>query len=427
MSRFMTRRQAIAAVSTATVAAPTIVPAGVFGQNAPSNRIVMGCVGVGGMGSGNMNSFLGQRDCQIVAVADVDTAHRNNAKGRIDQAYGNGDCKAYTDYRELMARTDIDAISQACPDHWHALVAMAAAKSGKDMYGEKPFTHTLREGRAVADAFKRYGRVWQTGSWQRSQGHMRRAAEVVRSGRIGKLKHIDVGLPAGGGDRGAHAQPQQPPEGLDWDMWVGPAVATEFRPGWVHFHWRWWLDFGGGQMMDWIGHHNDIAHWGADLEYTGPVEVSATGTISGDRSVYNAHDSYDIRCTYANGVTTRLASGHFIPGGTKWIGDRGWVHVDRGAFSASDPAIINTPPEPGDVRLFESPGHHRNFLDCVKSRRLTITPAEVAHRSASPGHVGLVALLTGRKLRFDPDTETILNDESANSMLGYAYRGEWSL
>jgi hypothetical protein len=361
--RKVTRREFLkgAAASAALVALPTIVPASVFGagnQPVPSNRITMACVGLGGMGGGNMGSFLGQGDCRILAICDVDKGHAEGGKNAVNGRYGNKDCKTYGDFREVMARDDIDTIMLATPDHWHSLVGIAAAKSGKDVYGEKPFTHDLREGRAMADAMKQYGRVWQTGSWQRSTGDFRFACELVRNGRIGKVHTVEVGLPTGG--PGGSEKFCAPPPDLDYDMWVGPSPWAPYSPDRTHWNWRWHLDYGGGQLMD-------------------------------------------------------------------WIGDKGWVWVDRGGFDANPKSLLKETIRPDEINLYRSPGHHRNFLDCVKSRKLTITPAEVAHRSASLGHLCLVTLKVGRKIRFDPVKEEILGDPAANALLGRTLREPWQI
>jgi len=419
--------------SAATIAVlgfPSIVPSsalGADGRPAPSNRITMGCIGVGGMGSGNMGSFLGQNDCQVLAVCDVDANHARDAKNTVDRRYGNQDCKAYRDFRELLARDDIDAISLATPDHWHAIPAIMAARAGKDIYGEKPFSHDLREGRAMCEAIRQHGRIWQTGSWQRSGATFRFACELVRNGRIGKVHTVEVGLPTGA--PGGSENYCDPPPHLDYDFWVGPAPWAPYSPNRTHWDWRWQLDYGGGQMMDWIGHHGDIAQWGLGTEYTGPVEVEPVQAEFPRTGLFNAPTVYKFICKYRNGVTMIVANAgnSGIRMGTKWIGTDGWVWVDRGGFETSPRSLMQEKIRPDEINLYRSPGHHRNFLDCVKSRKPTITPAEVAHRSASIGHLGQIAMLTGRKIRFNPDTEQIIGDEAASRLLGRAYREPWHL
>jgi len=418
------------AAAGAVLALPTIVPAsalGAEGKVAPSNRITMACVGVGGQGSGNMNEFLGQSDCQVVAVCDVDKGHANGAKGTVDKRYSNADCKAYADFREVLARDDIDTMSLGTPDHWHAIPAILAARSGKDVYGEKPFSHDLREGRAMVNAMKQYGRVWQTGSWQRSDGRFRFACELVRNGRIGKVHTVEVGLPTG--SPGGSEQFTDPPPDMDYNFWVGPSPWAPYSPDRTHWNWRWQLDYGGGQMMDWIGHHGDIAQWGNGTEYTGPVEVEPVNAEWPKEGLWNAPTSYKFICTFADGVKMIIANDRQVSKGmgAKWIGDKGWVWVDRGGFDAEPRTLLKDTIRPDEINLYRSPGHHRNFLDCVKSRRLTITPAEVAHRSASLGHLGLIALQVGRKFKWNPETEEIAGDPTAASMLGRAKREPWNI
>jgi len=424
----ITRRRFLGAAAAA-AAAPLIIPdrvLGLAGQVAPSNRITIGCIGLGGMGNGNLDSFLGQNDTMVLAVCDVDSNHLRGAAEKVNRHNRNNDCKAYKDFRELVARDDIDAISLATPDHWHAIPAVAALKSGKDVYGEKPLAHSIREQQAIVDACRKYGRVWQTGSWQRSVSNFREAVELVLNGYIGRITHVEVGLPTGG--PGGSEQFTDPPEGFDYDFWVGPAPWAPYSKDRTHWNWRWQLDYGGGQLLDWIGHHCDIAHWGMGADYTGPVEVEATGEFPKE-GLWNAPIHYTVTCKYANGVIYTIAdsgSGK-VRSGTKWIGTDGWVWVDRGGFDASNKAWLREGNAPKKINLLRSPGHHRNFLDCVKSRRTTLTPAEVAHRSATPGHLGMIAMQLGRKIRWNPDTEEIINDPVASSMLGRAMREPWQL
>jgi len=412
---------------------PYIVPSSVLGKAgsvAPSNRITMGCIGIGWQGGSNMNSFLGHKDCQIIAACDVDKNHLQGAVNRINGRYKNKDCSVYHDFRELLARDDIDAVSLGLPDHWHAVPAVAAAKSGKDIFGEKPLSHNLKEGRAMCDAVKRYGRVWQTGSWQRSQSHFRQACELVINGRVGKVHTVEVGLPSGHSDFGGTKGQEgigPPPAELDYDFWIGPAPYSPYCPARVHKNWRWHLDLGGGQLMDWIGHHVDIAHWGLGCDYTGPSEIEGQGEYP-KVGLWNTATKYRLTAKYPKGVTMTIAGGHRdIRGGTKWIGEDGWVWVDRGGMDANPKEILKEKIGPDEIHLFQSPGHWRNFLDCVKSRKTTLTPCEVAHRSATPGHLGQIAMLLGRKIRFNPETEEIPGDPTATRMLGRPMRSPWHI
>jgi len=385
----------------------------------------MGAIGLGGMGNGNLGAFLNMKDVVVVAVCDVDSNHLDGAVKRVNDHYKNQDCKACKDYRDLIARGDLDAVSMATPDHWHALTAIACARAGIDVYGEKPITHDLKEGRALCDAFKLHGRVWQTGSWQRSVENFHHACELVRNGRVGKVHTCEVGLPTG---RETDARPVKDiPAGLDWDFWVGPSPCQAYR-GESHWNWRWMLDFGGGQMMDWIGHHADIAHWGLDFDYTGPVEVEGSGKFPAE-GLYDAPTEYKFTATYANGVKFTIANDRQQPMGmgARWIGDAGWIHVDRGRILSEPEGLLREVIGPGETKLYYSRNHHRNFIDCVKSRKLTITPCEVAHRSASVGHLGQIAMVTGRKIRWNPEKEEIISDPGAAALLGRAYRKPWVL
>jgi predicted dehydrogenase len=412
---------------------PTIVRASALGRSgaaAPSNRIVMAGVGFGMMGFPNMESFLGKDEVQWVAVCDLDKNHLLEAKDIVDKKYGTTDCATYHDFRELLLRRDLDAISLAVPDHWHAILAISSARAGLDIYAEKPLFHELREGRAMCEAVKRYGRVWQTGSWQRSVENFHRACELVRNGRIGKVRRIEVGLPSGHFDFaktfGQEAITPAPPE-LDYDFWVGPAPYAPYCKARVHMNWRWNMDFGGGQLMDWIGHHGDIAHWGMGWDYAGPVEVEGRGEFP-KQGIYNSALSYYITAVYPDGTPMIIAGGHpEIRGGTKWIGDYGWIWVDRGGFETSPAGLVHEVIGPNEIKLTESRDHYQNFLDAVRSRGLTIAPCEVAHRSASVGYLGVIAIELGRKLRWDPAAETIIGDPEADRLLGRAYRQPWVL
>ncbi len=408
------------------VAFPYVVPASVFGQAgnvSPSERITMGCIGVGSQGSGNMNNFLGKRDAQVIAVCDVDKSHRDKARDTVNKRYGNSDCKTYHDFRELIARDDIDALSLAMPDHWHSIPVLTGARAGKDMYGEKPLARTIREGMIMRDTVNRYGRIWQTGSWQRSVRDFRRACELVINGRIGKVTKVEVGLPTGGG---AGNNPIQPvPDSVDWDFWLGPAPLVPYR-GVIHWNWRWMMDYSGGQLTDWAGHHIDIAHWGLGLDETGPVEIEGKAEYPKD-GIYDVPTAYKFTCKYKNGLEMIVANDRQVPKGmgTTWYGDGGWIHVRRGKLEASTDKILKEVIGPEETQLYNSGDHHQNFLDCVKSRKKTITPIEVAHRSISVALLGEIAMLLGRKIRWNPDKEEFVNDEEATRLLSRPMRSPW--
>jgi len=433
--RDIDRRQFLrqAAGAAAVMAFPIIIPSSALGNAgnvAASNRIVMGCIGVGSQGSGNMRGFLGKKQAQIVAVCDVDKRNRDRAKKTVDDRYGNNDCRTYSDFRDVIERKDIDALSLALPDHWHSIPVVMAARAGKDMYGEKPLARTIREGRAMADAVHRYGRIWQTGSWQRSVQNFHRGCELVRNGRIGKVHKVEVGLPTGG--PGGEPTVQSPPDELDWDFWLGPALWRPFMKysrRAPHWDWRWIMDFSGGQLTDWAGHHIDIAHWGLGLDETGPVEIEGKGVYPKD-GVYDAPTEYKFTCKYANGITMIVANDRQQPKGmgTVWYGEKGWVYVDRGDKLDAEPkSILNETIGPDEIKLYESRDHQQNFLDCVLTRKKTITPIETALRSIRVGLLGEIAMLTEANLRWDPDKEIFLNNEKANRMLSRPMRSPWHL
>jgi predicted dehydrogenase len=429
----MSRRSFLAATGMA-IAAPTIIPASALGREgktAPSERVALGVVGWGMQGPSNTGEFLRINDCQVVAACDLDKNHLDAAVGRVNSHYKNNDCKPYHDYREMMARKDIDAVMLAVPDHWHALLATEAARHGKDIYGEKPLARTIEEQQAIVKAVQKYNRIWQTGSWQRSQSPFRKAAEIVRNGVIGKITHVEVGLPSGHADfaktKDKMAITPPPPE-LDYNFWIGPSKMEPYIEGRVHMNWRWNYNTGGGQLLDWIGHHCDIAHWGLDMDQTGgPLEVEGTGEFPPKDAVWNTCTKYRINCKYPNDIVMTIAGGHSdIKMGAKWIGTDGWVWVDRGGFDASNVDWFRELPEGHrSVQLYRSDNHQKNFIDCVKSRKPTITPVETAHHSAIPGHLGLIAMLVGRKIKWDSAKEKIVGDSDASKLMTRPYRAPW--
>ncbi|MGO8837328.1 MAG: Gfo/Idh/MocA family protein [Limisphaerales bacterium] len=442
---------------------PLILPGCATGpsrSSRPSNRVTLGVVGWGMQGPSNTRSFLFQDDCQVVAACDLDKSHLQDAVDTINNHYENKDCKAYHDYRELMARTDIDAVMLAVPDHWHELVATEAARHKKDIYGEKPLAKTIAEQQAIVRAVQENKIIWQTGSWQRSQAPFRKAAEIVRNGLIGKVTHVEVGLPSGHHDFAGTApellkklgQPEEdteylatvvpgtdawnaavtdPPAELDYDMWIGPSQMEPDIKQRVHMNWRWNYNTGGGQLLDWIGHHCDIAHWGLGFDGSGPSEVEGKGDFPPASAIWNTCTKYRIELQYPEDITMTIAGGHpDIRSGTKWIGTEGWVWVDRGGFEGSNPdwkKHKNLPDKYRKLKLYESSNHQRNFLDCVKSRQPTITPVETAHHSAIPGHLGLISMLVGRKIRWNVADEIIIDDPEASKLLTREYRPPWVL
>jgi predicted dehydrogenase len=412
--------------------APLIIPASALGRSghtAPSNRIVMGCIGVGGMGTSDMRGFLQKPVTQVVAVCDVDTDRREAARAIVEEHYAEKapggsykGCDGYNDFRELIARGDIDAVVIATPDHWHVLIAMAAARAGKDMYCEKPLSLTIAQGRALSDCVKQYGRVFQTGSQLRSSQNTRFACELVRNGRIGELKTIYTYC-TGGPTIGP--QPKMPiPDGFDYDMWLGPAPWAPYTEMRCHWNYRWLYDYSGGKLTDLGAHDNDIAQWGNGTEYTGPVEIEAQAEYPKD-GLWNTAVSYRVEYTYANGVKLVCADG-----GGKTVtfeGTEGRVTTRGGPIEADPPSILNSRIGPNEIHLYDSRDHHQNFLDCVRSRAEPIAPAEVAHRSVTVCHLGNIAMQLGRKLHWDPDCERFVNDPEADRYLTCAMRAPWEL
>jgi len=395
----------------------------------------MGMIGCGWQGGSNLNAFLNNPSTQVVAVCDLDAKHLAAAAETVNRYYKNQDCKLYHDYRELLARTDIDAVMIATPDHWHALPVIEAARRGKDIYGEKPLGRTIAEQQVMVKAVQKHQRIWQTGSWQRSERHFHYAAEIVRNGLIGKLKRVEVGLPGGHADF-ANTKDKitviQPPKELDYEFWSGPSEKLPYVEARIHKNWRWNYNTGGGQLLDWVGHHCDIAHWGMDCDHSGPLEIEGQGEFPAKDAIWNTCTKYRLTAKYPNEVEMIIAGGHAdIRDGTKWIGTDGWVWVSRGnALEISNPEWADRRRLPDDlrkVRLYESQDHFGNFLQSVRSRKPTITSVEIAHHSAIPGHLGLIAMLTGRKIKWDSRREVILEDAGASQLLTRDYRRPWNL
>lgn len=449
----ISRRKFLAAAGAA-VAAPMIVPGSVLGANGktpPSERVVMAVVGYGGQGPWDTDELMKDPTCQMMAACDVDKSHVDRAVSIINAHYDNNDCRGYHDFREVMARDDIDAVLLAVPDHWHALIAAEAAYHNKDIYGEKPLARTIAEQQAIVRAVQQSNRIWQTGSWQRSVDNFWYACEIVRNGLIGDVTHVEVGLPGGQssgnpGFAGISGQNRcgRPPEHLDYDFWVGPAEMVPYVECRVHGNWRWNYNTGGGQLMDWIGHHCDIAHWGLGFDHTGPTEVEVEhADFPPSHAIWNTSPKYRISAKYLKSVTgyandvqmTIAGTGpeaySDIKMGCKWIGSDGWIWVARGHFESSDPRWKNgkmeLPENLRKVKLYRSTNHWRNFLACVKSRKPTITPVDTAHHSTIPGHLGLISMLTGRRLRWDVATEQIVDDPDAALLMTRPYRAPWHL
>jgi predicted dehydrogenase len=394
----------------------------------PNNRPAVALVGCGGMGTGDATNALHFAD--IVAVCDVDESHLTAVAEKFKR-----DGKAplqFRDFRKVMERDDIDAVIQATPDHWHTLVNLAAARAGKDVYGEKPLTLTIDEGRRLVNAIRKYKIVFQTGSQQRSDRRFRLACELVRNGRIGKLKEITVYLPAG--LRGGPFASSPVPQGLNWDFWLGQAPKVDYVKERCHLTFRYWLDYSGGTMTDWGAHHNDIARWAIGLE--APVEIESEVLAEPVPGGYTAFSEYVVTFTYANGVrhVVRSTPDDNIYGGVakqngqrngvRFTGSEGWIWVNRSNLEASKEEIISTPLQESAARLEVSRDHMGNFFDCLRSRGDPICHVEVGHRSASLCHLGTIALRLRRKLRWDGSREVFVGDgeSEANQLVARPMR-----
>ena len=402
------------------ITAPYYVPSTVFGANAPSERIGIGAIGVGGQGSGNMRSFIGNKQSQVVAVCDVDDEHMERARERAKLSNEH----TYRDFRELLDRKDVDAVSVGTPDHWHMPNSVAAVKAGKDVYCEKPLTLTIRGGRVLADACKRHGRIVQTGSQQRSASNFRFGCELVRNGRIGKVVRVEVGIPGNNRQCKPTWKPEPVPPDFDYDLWLGPAPWAPYHSQRCHYQFRFLLDYSGGQVTNWGAHHLDIAQWGLGADDSGPIEVIGDGEFP-QTGLFTTATRVYFECKYANGVTLICKTGG--GGGTKFIGTEGWVHVNRGKIDAEPKSLLYSKIKPDEIHLYASRDHKQNFLDCIKTRKQPICSAEVGHRSSSVCHLGNIAMRLNRRLRWDPKTERFLGDDEANHMTFRPMRSPWAL
>jgi predicted dehydrogenase len=372
-----------------------------------------------------MGNFLSQPGAQVVAVCDVNARRREAVRQQVDTRYQSTGCKAYNDFRELLARTDIDAVLIASPDHWHVPHAVAAAEAGKDMYVEKPLMLSLSQGQALRSAVERHGRVFQYGTQQRSSWEFRFACELVRNGRIGELRRIKVGSPA---SRVSETLAPMPvPEWLDYDLWLGPAPWAPYSDNRIVNNY-WWhhSDYALGFVAGWGIHHVDIAQWGNATDLTGPVEVEGTGVFPKD-GFCNCATGWNVLMRYANGVVLDYTDEGQNPHGIRFEGTEGWVHVARGILDAEPKSLLQTRLGPNDVRLYESKNHVGNLLDCIRSRARTVCPIDVTIRSDMICHLSDIAMRLGRKLRWDPDRERFVDDPEADRMLTRSMRAPWQM
>jgi len=398
----------------AALVVPQLARGRLFGADAPSNRIAVGFIGTGDHGTGwNLRRYLTLPEARVVVVCDVDGARMRRAKETVDEQYRNEDCGMTKDFRDVLARKDIDAVMISTPDHWHTLISVMALRAGKDVQCEKP-TLTIDEGKVLVETVRKLRRVFQTSTEDRSIPVYHRMAELVRNGRIGKLERIEVILPRQPNVPGDPTPQPVPPE-LDWDMWLGPAPFAPYTKDRVHFNFRWIQDYSGGIICDWGTHLFDTAQWGNDTERSGPVGIEGTGDYW-TGGLYNTVKEYDVTFRYANGVVMTCKPGNpsirFI-GSDGWVGNTGW----RGDLEASSDQIKNAKLGEGETRLYTNPeGEHHDFLKCVRSRKDPYFPVDIGHRVSSLCHLANIAIRVGRKLRWDPVKEEFLDDDEANAL-----------
>ncbi len=427
--RRVSRRQFLrraAGASAAAVGFPYVVASSALGKadaTAASDRITLGFIGAGKQSKHLMRSFLNSRGTQVLAACDVDKLKLARGKKIVEDHYKSKtsrpyECKAYGNFRDLLARDDIDAVVISTPDHWHAITVIQSAKAGKDIYCEKPLSQTIVEARAMVNAVRRYGRVFQTGSMQRSDWHFRLGCELVQNGYIGDLKHVTVGV---GGPPAADKLPVMPvPDYLDWEMWLGPALwrpyNKELSPhlSWDGFpHWRNHSSFGGGGMTDWGAHHFDIAQWGMGMDESGPVEI-----IPPDGKDYRV-----LTYKYASGVTMTRDSAN----GVLFTGTKGKVETNRGHLRTEPENLKDQKIGPNEIHLYESKNHYVDWLDAVRNRSKPICDIEVGCRSVSVCHLGNIAYKLGRGLKWDPEREVLIGDPDASKLLSRPMRAPWHL
>jgi predicted dehydrogenase len=427
-SNRFTRRQFLKTTAAIAASVPTLLPSSVrAAAKGPNDRITLGFIGMGKQNRGLLNGFIHNKSTQVVAVCEVDTTRREHAKKTVEDYYAKQSdkgsfkgCDAYKDFRELLARSDIDGVVIATPDHWHAIQVVAAANAGKDIYCEKPLSLTIAEARAMVNAVRRNNRILQTGSMQRSSREFRKACELVRNGRLGKIKTVRVSV--GGPSKWCDLPEETMEPGLDWDSWLGPAPVRPYNsvlsPRGIHDHfphWRSYREYSGGAMTDWGAHHFDIAQWGLGMDNSGPVEIIPPE----DPKATNG-----VRYLYANGVEMIHDSSK---GGVTFIGTEGQIFVDRGRFKAEPEALGEE--ELGDkaIRLYASSNHLQDWLDCVRSRKLPICDVEIGCRSVTVCHLGNLAYWNHRRLKWDPAKEQFIGDNEANTWLDRARRGPWKV
>ena len=420
------------AAASAVFAAPYIIPERAFGAN---ERVNLGFIGVKNRGMQNAEGFTivgksaGKLPTNCAAICDVDSNVFASAVKAVEKTGHKP--KVFGDYRKLLERKDIDAVVASVPDHWHALITMDACRAGKDVYCEKPLTLFIAEGRKMVEVARQTGRVVQTGSQQRSDDRFRQACELARNGKLGKLKTVLVGIPKPNYPPLDKAVPDSdPPSELNYDMWLGPAPWHAYNANRVHYNFRFFWDYSGGQMTNFGAHHLDIAQWGLGMDSSGPVSVEGTATFPKEKDLCEVTDTCKLTYTYANGVTVVLGQQQKdVPDQVTFIGEKGKVHVTRKDITSDQPELLKAEFGSGDTRLEVSKDHYQNFLDCIKSRAKPICDVEVGHRSATVCHLGNMAVRLGRKIQWDPVKEQVVGDAeaAASPMMTRPYRAPWKL
>jgi len=424
------RREFIRTGAAAALAIPAIVPSSAFGRGrvpAPSDRVTLGHIGVGGQGTGLLRGFLQLEDCRSVAVCDPFRGRREAAAQEVDAHYGcgsdsksTGACAAFNDFRELLEHPGIDAVVIATPDHWHVPVATAAVRAGKDVYVEKPLGLSIRENQAMRAALHRYGRMFQYGTQQRSfNKHCAFACDLVRSGKIGELRAIHVVAPNGA--TGGNPTTEPVPDGLDYDLWLGPAPRTPYTTDRVVGTGRWHIrDYALGFIAGWGAHPLDIAHWGYPRI---PVEYEGTGVIP-TKGLFDTVVDWNVRGRYANGVEFTFTTGEDK---TTFVGTEGWIAPSRAGISASPESLLKIRLRPGEPRLLQSNNHYQNFIDAVRSRKAPASDIDSAVQSDFMSHLSEMAIRLGRRIRWDPVQEILLEDPEAVRMMTRSMRSPWTV
>jgi predicted dehydrogenase len=387
----------------------------------PNDQIVMAAIGVGGQGTSIMKAAKKKAGVKFVAVCDLDDDRRKKAADQV-----GGDCHQYKDFRELLAKEQLDAVTIGTVDHWHALTSIAAMKAGCDVYCEKPLSLTIEEGQAMVKAARKYDRVFQTGSQQRSDARYRLACELVRNGRVGRVHTVEARI--GDNPIGGPFPTVSAPKELDWDFWKGPTADVPYVKERCHYEFRWWYEYSGGKLTDWGAHHNDIAQWGLGKDGSGPISVTASGVDPSKKpNSYNCHPHFAVTYTYADG--THLVTSSDGENGNRFIGDEGWIFVSRERIEASDPKLLKDPLPAESVRLYVSNDHMGNFLDGVRTRKRPICDVEVGYRSVTVCHLGSIALRLGIPLNWDPKLEHFVGPraDKGNAMIAREMRSPWRL